>query len=287
MSQQEVDKAAYTLAKDFLPQSGMEGVTPELIEKYLHLSTTTPRPRTLAGIYERMLESAQNANMKAGVIGGSIGGVGNLRPVLCDFDPPLILEKYSAGSEDLLEDIVTQLKPRGSINRTPIGLWPKYCRTILSAAKFLSQFASADDFYEWVASFDKLDERARPALPMLLAYEIDGIGFALACDFLKELGYENFSKPDVHVIQIFQALGLCALGASDYEVFKAVARVAQNVGVTPYNVDKVFWLIGSGYFYDDLQIGKNGRIGSRKKEFINMAQPRLERIRHAQVSGVV
>jgi hypothetical protein len=63
--------------------------------------------------------------------------------------------------------------------------------------------------------------------------------------------------------------------------------VAQNVGVTPYNVDKVFWLIGSGYFYDDPQIGKNGRIGSRKKEFINMAQPRLERIRHAQVSGVV
>jgi hypothetical protein len=49
----------------------------------------------------------------------------------------------------------------------------------------------------------------------------------------EELGYENFSKPDVHVKDIFWALGLSPWGTSDYEVFKAVARVARNVGVTP------------------------------------------------------
>lgn len=32
---------------------------------------------------------------------------------------------------------------------------------------------------------------------------------------------------------------------SNYEGFNAVARVARNAGVTPYNVDKLFWLIGS------------------------------------------
>src|ERR671921_2763768 len=75
VNQQEFDRAAYTLAKDFLLQSGAsKGVTPELIENYLHLSA--PRPDTLAGLYEHMLESAQSANMKAGVIGGSIGGGG-------------------------------------------------------------------------------------------------------------------------------------------------------------------------------------------------------------------
>ena len=73
VNQHELDRAAYALGKDFLLQSGAErGVTPELIEKYLHLST--PRPSTIAGLYERMLESAQSGNMKAGVIGGSIGG---------------------------------------------------------------------------------------------------------------------------------------------------------------------------------------------------------------------
>jgi hypothetical protein len=270
-----LDNATYALAKDFLVESGADkGVTLELVEKYLHLDKTT-RPQTIAGLYERTLESAQSANMKAGVIGGSIGGVGNLRPVLCDFEPARVLEKYPSGWESLLDDIVTRLKPKGSVRRTPKSIWPSYCRTVLSGARFLSRFSSAEDFYGWVDFFDE-DERARPALPLLLAQEIEGFGFALACNFLKELGYENFSKPDVHVKEIFWAIGLSPFGTSDYEVFRAVARVARNAGVTPYNVDKLFWLIGSGYFYDDPHIGNKGRIGSQKKQFIEVAQMKLE-----------
>jgi hypothetical protein len=280
VNQQQLDRAAYTLAKDFLLQSGAgKGVTPELIEKYLHLSA--PRPDTLAALYEHILESAQSANMKAGVIGGSIGGVANLGPLLCDFEPAEVLEKYRSGWEGVLDDIVGQLKPRGSVPRTPRSIWPRYCRSILSGARFLSRFSSAEDFYGWVDFFDE-DERARPALPLLVAQEIEGIGFALACNFLKELGYENFSKPDVHVKDIFWALGLSPWGTTDYEVFRAVARVARNAGVTPYNVDKLFWLIGSGNFSEDPHIGNNGKIGSRKKEFIEVAQSELEPSRRAE-----
>jgi hypothetical protein len=261
-------------------QSGAgKGVTPELIEKYLHLSA--PRPDTLAGLYMHMLESAQSANMKAGVIGGSIGGVGNLGRVLCDFEPAGVLEEYSSGWEGVLDDIVAQLKPRGSVPRTSRSIWPRYCRSVLSGARFLSQFSTADDFYTWVYLFDE-DERARPALPLLLAQEVEGFGFALACDFLNGLGYENFSKPDVHVKDIFGSLGLCPPGAGDYEVFRAVGKLARNAGVTPYNADKLFWLVGSGYFYDDPQIGNKGRIGRHKKEFIEMARERLEPMRHAE-----
>ena len=265
MDQAALDKAAYKLAKDFLLRSDVKGVTPESIERELYISTLD-RPETLEELYRRILASGQSANMKPGVIGGAIGGVHRLGPVLCGFDPAQVLQKYSFGWEEVFEEIVDRLNPRGNINRTSKGLWPMYCRTILSGAKFLSQFASAKDFYDWVDFFDK-DERARPALPMLVAEEIDGFGFALACDFLKELGYENFSKPDVHIKEIFPALGLCPYGASNYEVFKAVDRVARNAGVTPYNVDKVFWLIGRKSF------------GSRKKAFIALAQPSLERMR--------
>src|SRR5215211_4996483 len=280
VNQQEFDRAAYTLAKDFLLQSGASnGVTPELIENYLHLSA--PRPDTLAALYEHILESAQSANMKAGVIGGSIGGVGKLGPLLCDFEPTKVLEKYRFGWEDVLDDIVAQLKPRGSVPRTPRSIWPRYCRSVLSGARFLSQFSTADDFYRWVDLFDE-NERARPALPLLLAQEIEGFGFALACDFLNGLGYENFSKPDVHVKDIFGALVLCPQSAGDYEVFKAVARVARNVGVTPYDADKLFWLVGSGYFYDDPDIGNKGRIGSRKKQFIEVARIKLDPLRRAK-----
>jgi hypothetical protein len=281
VNQSELDRAAYDLAKDFLVRSGADkGVTPELVEKYLHLDKTV-RPRTVAGLYERVLESAQSANMGAGVIGGSIGGVHRLGPVLCDFEPTQVLKKYASSWESVLDEIEARLKPRGSLRRTPRSIWPRYCRTILSGAKFLSQFSSADDFYGWVDLFDE-DERARPALPMILSKEIAGFGFALACDFVKELGYENFSKPDVHVKDIFWAIGLSPYGSSDYEVFKAVARVARNVDVTPYDVDKLFWLMGSGHFYDDPHVGNRGRIGSRKKQFIEVALSRLEEMREVE-----
>ena len=229
-------------------------------------------------IYSYFVESAQSAERKAIVIGGAIGGVHKLKPVLCGFDPAQIVRKYDTERE-VFEDVMTHLRPKGNINHTSKGMWPQYCRTILSGAKFLSQFASADDFYEWVGTFEGLDERARPALPMLLAQEIDGFGFALACDFVKELEYENFSKPDAHVKDIFWAIGLSPWGTSDYEVFKAVARVARHAGVTPYNVDKLFWLIGSGYFYDNPEVGIDGMIGRRRKQFIETAQVTFEQAR--------
>ena len=84
MAQRDLDRAVYALAKDFLLQAGAgKGVTPELIEKYLHLSA--PRPGGLPGLYEHLLESAQSANMKASVIGGSIGGGGDPGRVFCGF----------------------------------------------------------------------------------------------------------------------------------------------------------------------------------------------------------
>ena len=267
------DRKAYDLAKEFLVGLDVEGVTPDLIEKYLSFSTTNPRPNSLPEIYSRILESAQNANMKARIVGGAIDGINNLKPALCGFEPRSIISTYSNDWSEVLDTIVQVVKPKGKIRRTPKSIWPRYCQTILSAASFLAKFESADDFYNWADFFDK-DDRARAALPMLLSEEIKGIGFALACDFLKELGYVRFGKPDVQIKGIFKELNLCSSNASDYEVFNAIVRVAKNVGVTPYNVDKLFWLIGSGTFYDDRHLGKQGRIGGRKKQFIAYATQR-------------
>lgn len=58
-------------------------------------------------------------------------------------------------------------------------------------------------------------------------------------------------------------------------VHEAILRIARSVRKTPYNVDKLFWLIGSGNFYDDSHIGKKGKIGSLKKGFISYAQRHL------------
>jgi hypothetical protein len=272
----KIDKKAYQLAKDYLPDWKIKGVTASLVAKYLDPPANS-KPTSKEGIYQRILESAQNAHMKARVIGGAIGGVGKMSRVLEGFNPEFVINKYANNWEAILDDIVKELKPRGVIRRTPRSEWPQYCHTILSGANFIEQFSSASDFFDWVNLFDN-DNRSRASLPMLLSQEIEGFGFALSCDFLKDMGYTNFPKPDVHLRDIFTSLKLCSRKSTDYQLFKAIIRLADHAGVSAYNADKVFWLIGSGDFYDDPDIGVHGKIGSKKKEFIHFAKPLLEKV---------
>jgi len=272
LSQKQRDRKAYALAKEFILKKKAEGITNEILEKYLQ-HRHIHRPDSINKIYKQILASAQNANMKAGVIGRALGGMEKLAIVLGNFDPKVVIKKYP-NWQFVLNKTEKRLKPKGKIRRKPRSIWPHFCQTILSSAQFLSQFSSAEEFYNWVDIFDR-DDYARLALPLLLDREVSGFGFALACDFLKELGYINYAKPDVHLKKIFKALGLCSPKANDYQVFKSIIRLAKNANVTPYNADKLFWLIGSGYFYHDKQIGKDGRIGSQKKKFISYARKRL------------
>lgn len=265
MSNAQRDIMAYNLAKQFLTQ--FPGVTEEVLKER---SRPLPRPDAISVIYFRMLSSAQNANMKSGVVGSAIGGVDKLGTILCGFQPKAVLEKYSSW-EDILDDVRLHLKPNGKILTGPRSIWPKYCKTILSAADFMIQFETAEEFYKWVDSFHN-DIRAREALPLLLAKKVDGLGFALSCDFLKELGYINFAKPDIHIQVIFKGLKLCDTSANEYQVFDAVVSLSKNVGVTPYEADKIFWLIGSGNFSEHKHIGNNGKLGRNRDRFIEYAK---------------
>jgi hypothetical protein len=266
------DRKAFELAWEFLLSLREPGVTEDVINGYIRPVDSEPPQLTLSQIYKGILASAQNANMRAGVIGGAIGGFERLESVLFGFDPAKVLQTYRTWNE-VLDAVEKKLRPRGKVRREPRSIWPLYCRTILTAAEFVTRFESGDDFKRWADFFDK-DDRARPALPMLISLEIEGVGFPLACDFLKENGYRNFAKPDVHIKDIFTHLGL-ARSRNDYEVFSSVVRVARSVGETPYCVDKLFWLIGSGNFYGYPHIGVDGRIGNNKERFYKFALPRL------------
>jgi len=116
--------------------------------------------------------------MKAGVIGGALGGVERLGEVLGDFDPTYVTATYSDWVI-LLDTIERDLQPRGQIRRSPQSIWPRYCQTILSAAAFMQQFKNAEELYTWAAFFNQ-DKRARPFLPLLIEVEVYGIGFPLA-----------------------------------------------------------------------------------------------------------
>jgi hypothetical protein len=268
--QRELDKRVYALAKGYL--LGREGVTRELLERHLCPPLDAQKPTALSAIYERLLGSAQSAQSMPNVIGGSIGGTEKLSGILFEFDPAVVAKKYPRSEEGcrrLFDDIRKQLAPRGKLNYNPRSLWKRFCTSVTSGAAFLAQFPDVQAFYKWAEPCDA-DEDGRVQLAKMIAQQVDGIGFALACDFLKEIGFTNFSKPDVHIKEIFSRLGLSAT-RDDVEVFKAVGRVARNVGVTAYDVDQLFWLVGSGYFYL-----VERRLGASRGEFIAFARKELE-----------
>ena len=257
-------RSTYLTAKKFLIRELACPDAKDILESYLSLPDQSNKPVSLSELFQRLLSSAQNANMKASVIGGSIGGIQNLGRALYHFNPRKVGRAFANNPEGLLKHIIKILNPSGQIRTTARSIWPKYCKTILSAATFFGQFKSGEDFYDWANHFYG-DQRSMAALPMVLAAEIDGIGYPLACDFLKELGFVNYGKPDVHVMQIFSGIGLCPEKASPYQVQKVIAQIAEASGVSAYNVDKVFWLIGSGKFYNHPNIGN---IGHKKAQFI-------------------
>jgi hypothetical protein len=248
---------AFERARNFLIREIDRSDAQAILDSYLSMPDKSNEPIIIGSVFLRLLESAQNANMKAGVIGGSIGGVKNLGKVLFDFDPIKVDTEYAGDSEKLLQDIVSLLAPRGKVRREQRSIWPKYCITILSTAAFLARFKDGADFKAWVNSM-YTDPRSMAALPLVLQLEIEGIGYTLACDFLKELGYINYGKPDVHLIDIFTGIGLCDEDPSPYQVQKTIQKIAESVGTSAYAVDKLFWLIGSGKFYHhpELDLGR-------------------------------
>jgi hypothetical protein len=125
--------------------------------------------------------------------------------------------------------------------------WVIYCKAILSIAQFLSAYRTISEFNNFIEGF-YTNEYSRVALPLLLEKEIFGFGFALACDCLKENGYPFFVKPDTHINDIAIGLGITKAN-SDYQIFKDVEAYCQRVNKIPYEVDKLFWLVGSGNFY--------------------------------------
>jgi len=262
------EKELYKSAVDFLLSFG--NITKTELDEYL--VSEYEKPGDLKLVYKRLCESAQNKQMSPKVIGKSIGGIDNLGKILNSFDPHTVAKKYSRADKYLLlDDIIKNLNPTGQIRTNSKSLWPQFCQSVIDSAHFLTAFETAEQFYSW-ANFFASDPRAKPALPLMISMEISGIGFPLACDFLKELGYVEYGKPDVHLKDIFKALHIIDADEKnttkqDYATLKAIDSIAKANNVTAYAVDKIFWLIGSGNFYLS---GKS--IGRQKQAFIQAVQ---------------
>lgn len=238
-------------ARDYLSSL----ICPPLIDEYMALAAHS-QPKDLPTVYRRLLESLSNRQGMP----NSIGKISCLSNIFYDFDHKKTLGSYSQWT-DLFDTIKVKADPSSRMEREdPHNYWTIFCKGSLSAAKYLSRFNTLSDLLTFVNDFDAKPS-TRPALPLLLEKEIFGFGFALACNFLMEIGFANFCKPDVHLLDIFSGLGLADRTAID--VFRVVSLMADENGQTPYAIDKVFWLIGSGNLYNH-----DKRFQTNKKLFI-------------------
>ena len=212
----------------------------------------------------RLIISLQNRGMMPSVIQFEKKEK-EFKPILFDYDPNKIVTAYK-NADELLEKFKSKFNLKNTENKR--NLWRKFSEGIVSGSKFIASFKNKNDFDNFIKTFAH-NKYTKAALPMLLSKEISGFGFALACDFLKELGYRDYPKPDVILIDIFYRLGL-SKSDEQYEVYKSIVEMSEAVGEDAYTVDKIFWLIGSG------KLAGNKSIGRNREEFIKNVKTKLQ-----------
>ncbi len=253
MNKESKYKFVFSSAKKFLDEiiSKDPALNKSILKKHLvHKS----KFENISDANCRLIESLQNRNRMASVIGFKKREK-EMRKILFKYNPTKILNAYKNADEllDKFRGNIPELKNKQIGKRS---LWRVFSEGVIDGSKFMVSFKSKDDLDSFIKTFAH-NKYTKAALPMLLGKEIKGFGFALACDFLKELGYRDYSKPDVHLIKIFNSLGLSS-SDEPYEVYKSIIEMSEAVGEDAYTVDKIFWLIGSGFFYlVDIDIGSN------------------------------
>ena len=250
--------ACYSNAIDYLVEISPPELRGNELEKYFNVEKEL---KTKNNLLYALLVSLQNNQMMPNVIGLENGKrKEKFKAIFNDYDAEEVLKNYTADS--LFEKFCDTFTVSNKESKN--NLWRRYSKSVISAAKFISQFKCGADFKSFISQFSH-NHLSSAALPLILEKEVYGLGFPLACDFLKEIGYTQYPKPDVHIKGIFHAFGFCE--DDDYEAYKAVIKMANLCGETPYKVDKVFWLIASGKFYLH-----DKEIGSHKKAFIDKFQ---------------
>jgi hypothetical protein len=222
-----------------------------------YLEIPEKKYKSLNDISKQFIFSLQNKSMSPKVINFE-KNKSKLMLILKDFNPQNILKEYKS-HEKLYSVFLRNFNIKNA--QSPKNLWLGYSKSIISVSQFLSAFKNEKDFENFVNIFE-YNLYTRAALPMLLEKEIYGLGFALACDALKELGYLQYAKPDVHLKDVFYKLELVS-DKEDFSTYKSILKMAETVNKTPYCVDKIFWLICSGNFYLD-----NTKIKADRDKFI-------------------
>ncbi len=249
-----------------LEMAESKSLSEESLEKY-YTADICLSDATIEKIFERMVGSMQNRSMMPNVIkfwqeNGSVNA--KHKEILCDFKPSEILKKYADA-----EALFNAFEDKGLVNQEHPKLFKQWSKSIVSGAGFMCEFKDLADLKN---AFDAFQQNGlmKDALPAVLSYKIDGFGFTLACDFLKEIGYD-YPKPDTYIKAIVKKMTRQE-EVKEYTAYKEILKIAEKIKRLKkvdeqyhfvYKLDKILWLIGSGMFYKN-----NAKTSGRMRELI-------------------
>lgn len=260
-------KAVYEVGYNLLQQkyaSSRESL--DLFKQQLYKPTVIQRLERegrkkigIADLYEEILLSLRNRLFMANVVKEE--DVSRLKKCLQDFNPHDVVMVYKKDSEIKRAIRNSLLKPVSQIQLS------KYARGAYEGAKFLCGFDNAEEFFRFANQYDKTIGD-RWMLATHIATQINGMGTALACNFLKEIGLVRYSKPDTQVIGLLKEADLSP--TDQYAAFWTMSKIAEAASVNDYTVDKVLWLIATSRWTEDVNSKMSRNQGAElKNQFVS------------------
>lgn len=185
-------------------------------KKYLH-----PQPlddTSINCIMYRMLLHAQNNSRKRNAIKLEENKE-QYKTILKQFNPNKLSKMPIVEIKQALEN---------NINDYPKGQFGEdFARVVKEVSEFLQPFNNASDFINFCKFINsKVNKKY---LPRMLQ-DIHWYGKALSRDFLKEIGFECYAKPDVHVTDFISRVFLC----KEEDVLEKINEIAKIPGETIY-----------------------------------------------------
>lgn len=248
-------KSFYKDVESFLIQmAGLYGLSKEDLEMYYHCEPQydIAHGAKMSDVYKRLLSSLQNRQSLPNIIKFWDPEYEKYyEKTLCQYNPKEVVKKYGGdnGAKILFDTLDAQLHWNKEHSKLP----EQWCEGAIGAAKELSKYKDSKDLHKKLMS-----EAKNGDLMQIAKYwdslPIKGLGFALSCDFLKEIGID-LPKPDVHIMAVIKALfykenedvSEQQLTTDFIQLVKAIQKFDPEL--TAYKLDKMIWLICTGSFY--------------------------------------
>ena len=260
--------------KYLLEKAKAHNIDENKLKKYLqpNQGNSEKKAQKLNDVFYRLAFHAQNATSKRNVIKFSEQATQEgLKKCLFDFDYKKVINTYK-NIDKLYKKLGEFIQYKNKDTKQEKQVLYKYAKTLLSCAHYLSEF---EDYDALIQRFNKLGNM----LPIYLSYELEGFGIPLACDFLKELdGSFDFPKPDVHIKEILKELDFIPNSYSgdklNYISIKVTKEIANNMGISAYELDKIWWLICTETFY--LDDNQKNTVDTKRKEYIETVKEKQQ-----------